>query len=94
MGMIRCAMLERWLQEATPGAVYCYHRGELGRDKLHDPDLAAVADRLLHLCVGRFDVLSRCGHIRGEIIGDGTVELLTRRDRGESIYLARRRNPV
>ena len=48
-------MLKRWLQEAEPGAVYCYHRGELARDKLYDPDLAAVADRLLQLSTGRFD---------------------------------------
>ena len=87
-------MLERWLAESTVGAVYCYHRGELGRDRLHDPDLAAVADRLLELSAGRFDVVSGCGHIRGEIIGDGTLELLTRREHGESVYLARKRPPA
>ena len=66
--------MERWLAEATTGAVYCYHRGELARgDMLHDPDRAAVADRLLHLSTGRFDVVSGCGHIRGEIIGDGAA---------------------
>ena len=57
------------------GAVYCYHRGELARDKQHDADLAAVADRLLHLCVGRFDQVSPCGHVRSEIIGDGTYSI-------------------
>ena len=88
---IRCRMLERWLAEAGTGAIYVYHRGELGRDKLHDPDLAAVADRLLELSTGRFDVVSGCGHVRGEIIGDGTVELLTRREGGQTVYLARKR---
>ena len=70
--------------EATTGAVYCYHRGELARSKLHDPDLAAMADRLLELSTGRFDGVSACGHVRFEIIGDGTLELFTRRDRGET----------
>jgi hypothetical protein len=93
-GGIRCAMLERWLAEATTGAVYCYHRGELARDRLHDPDLAAVADRLLELSTGRFDLVSGCGHVRGEIVGDGTLELLTKRIRGETVYLARKRPPA
>ena len=64
------------------------------RLRLHDPDIAAVADRLLELSTGRFDLVSGCGHVRGEIIGDGTLELLTRRDRGETVYLARKRPPA
>jgi hypothetical protein len=35
------------------------------RGQLHDPDLAAVADRLLELSAGRFDLVSGCGHVRG-----------------------------
>ena len=36
-------MLERWLEEAEPGERFVYHRGELARDKVHDPRLSAMA---------------------------------------------------
>ena len=62
-------MLERWLEEAEPGERFVYHRGELARDKLHDPRLSAMAERMLALSNGRFDVVSGCGHVRGEIVG-------------------------
>lgn len=84
-------MLERWLQEAEPGERFVYHRGELARSKQHDPNLARVAERMLHLSNGRFDVVSNCGHIRSQIVGDGSVQLLTQRVRGETLYIAQRR---
>ena len=82
---------EQWLLSARPGEPFVYHRGELGRDSEHDPDLAALAERLRELSNARFDVVSKCGHVRGEVIGAGQIELLTRRERGESVYMARKR---
>jgi hypothetical protein len=84
-------MLERWLDEAEPGERMIYHRGELARDKVHDTRLSAVADRMLGLSNGRYDVVSTCGHIRGEIVGTRQVELLTKRERGETLYIAEKR---
>ena len=87
-------MFNKWLAEAKPGEKFCYFRGELAYAKQFDPHLARFADKLLELSTGRFDQVSACGHVRGEIIGDGTVELITRRDRGETVYLARKRPPT
>jgi hypothetical protein len=89
---LREAALDRWLDRAKPGELFIYHRGELGRDKQADPDLSALADKLLEKCAGRFDIVSRCGHVRGEIVGTGKVELVTlQREGGECVYAARMR---
>lgn len=88
---IRDRMLDRWLHDAEPGSRLIYHRGELARDKLHDPRLSAVAERMLALSNGRFDIVSGCGHVRGEIVGSKQVELLTKKERGETLYIAERR---
>lgn len=89
-GGIRLAVLDRWLDTAQRGELLTYHRGELARDKAADPALAALADRMLEISNGDFNVVSRCGHIRGRIVGSRLVELITRRERGESVYLARK----
>lgn len=88
---VRDRMLDRWLEDAQPGSRLIYHRGELARDKIHDPPLAVLAERMLALSNGRYDVVSNCGHVRGEVVGDRTVELLTKRERGETLYIAERR---
>jgi hypothetical protein len=87
---IRQRVIERWLSAARPGDQMVYHRGELYRDKLRDPDLAAAAQRMLELSTGRFAIISKCGHERGLLVGSRTVELVTRRERGELVYMARR----
>ena len=84
-------MFDVWLAAAKPGAKLVYHRGLLAADKVHDPHLARLADRLLELSNGRYDVLSACGHIRGEIRGSGQIELFTRREHGATVYLAVKR---
>jgi hypothetical protein len=88
---VRMIALQDWLTRSKKGEPFVYHRGELARDKQHDPSLCELAERMLTICNGRFDVVSECGHIRGEIIGSGAVELVTRRDRGETVYFARKR---
>lgn len=88
---VRLSLFERWMAAALPGQRIAYHRGDLARDKLYDPDLAALADRLLKLSNGRFDVVSECGHVRDEIVGTRQIELLTRREGGETVYLVERR---
>ena len=80
-------LLDAWLAEAKPGDKLVYWRGSVAADKLHDPHLARLADRLLELSNGRYDVLSNCGHLRGEIVGSRQLELLTRREYGETVYL-------
>lgn len=87
---VRATVFETWLASAGRGDSFVYHRGELGRDKAQDARLADLAEKMLHLSNGRFDVVSVCGHIRSEIIGNRQVELITRRDRGEIIYCARK----
>lgn len=87
---IRLRLFEQWFSTAKPGATFIYHRGELARDKREDPALSELADRMLHVSTGRFDVVSACGHIRGKIIGSGQVELVTRREQGTMTHLARR----
>ena len=84
-------MLEKWLLTAKPGQRFCYFRGEVGREKQTDPYLARLCERLLHLAVGRFDVLSACGHVRGEIIGAGEVVITSTRVRGEQVHLVIKR---
>ena len=56
-------MLERWFAEAKPGNKLAYRRGSVAIDKVHDPHLARLADLLLELSTGRFDIASECGHI-------------------------------
>ena len=87
-------MFEQWFAEAKPGDKLVYHRGLLAADKVHDPHLARLSDRLLELSNGRYDILSNCGHIRGEIVGTRQLELFTRRERGETLYLAVKRGPA
>ena len=83
-------MLDQWIGDAARREQFVYHRGELARDRAWDPGLAALADAMLALAAGRWDLVSRCGHIRGELIGSGKVELATRRQRGETVYFARK----
>lgn len=90
-GNVRLSALDYWLVRSERNEPFVYHRGELARDKQNDPNLSALAERMLKISNGRFDVVSECGHIRGEIVGSGTVELVTRRDRGETVYFARKR---
>lgn len=82
---------EAWLERAMAGDRYRYHLGELGSDKEADPEVEAIADRLLHAANGHFDVVSGCGHLRSEITGTGEVELLQRPDAGQRSYLAQKR---
>ena len=84
-------MFERWFAEAKPGDKLAYFRGELAYSKQFDPHLARLCDRLLQLAVGRWDVLSGCGHLRGEIIGSGELMLTSTRVRGEVVHLAIKR---
>lgn len=87
----RADLFERWLETAAVGQGFVYHRGELSRDRQRDPVLSRLADRVLGLSNGRFDVVSTCGHIRGRIIGTGAVRMVTMRDQGETVYLAIKR---
>lgn len=92
MGGIRLALFERWLASAEPGESFVYFRGEsIAAAKENDPTLQVLADQMLRHADYRGDIISTCGHIRGEIIGSGEVELVTRRDRGELVYIARKR---
>jgi hypothetical protein len=77
---IRSLAFDHWLENAAPHEPFVYHRGELARDKAQDPDLAALADRMLQASTGHFEVVSLCGHVRGEIIGTKELE----------VYLARK----
>jgi hypothetical protein len=88
---LRRVLFEQWLAKAKAGEEFVYHRGQLALDREYDPDLADLADRLQHLADARFDLTTRCGHIRGEIIGSGQVLLLTRRDRDDTVYFTRKR---
>lgn len=89
----RLRRFEMWLQGDLPYPCYVYHAGtSIARDKQIDPDLARLADRVLEVSTGEFDLVSRCGHVRGHLTGSGQVELCTRRAaNGERLYLARRR---
>ena len=84
-------MFERWFAEAKPGDRLAYCRGSLAYQKQYDPALARLADRLLSLANGEFEVLSPCGHPRGLIVGSRDIELLTRKEHGETVYLAIKR---
>lgn len=88
---VRLSLFERWMAKAQPGQRLAYHRGDLARDKVYDPDLERLADHLLRLGNVRADVVSKCGHIRDEIIGTRQIELLTGRENGETVYLVERR---
>lgn len=94
MGNLRLVEFEKWLKgHLMPGSQeYIYHRGELARDKVKDPNLQALADRTLEVSNVRADKVSKCGHVRGEIKGTGQVKLFTRREQGELAYIAVRSN--
>ena len=85
------AMFNKWLAEAKQGDQFCYFRGELAYAKQFDTYLARLADHLLSKANGEFTILSQCGDERGMIYGDKSVELLTRREHGETVYLCIRR---
>ena len=85
------AVFERWFTEAKPGDKLVYARGSLAYEKQYNASLARLADRLLTLSNGEFEVLSPCGHSRGLIVGSRELELLTKREHGEIVYLAVRR---
>ena len=89
---VSSACSDRWLAEAKPGDKLAYHWGSVAADKVHDPHLARLADRLLELCSGRFDTSSRCGHIRGQVVGSGQIELPTKREHGEIVVIWPSRN--
>ena len=76
---------------AKPNERFCYFRGEIGLAKQTDPHLARLCDRLLHLAVGRWDVLSACGHLRGEVVGSGELVITSTRVRGELVHLVIKR---
>lgn len=84
-------LFERWLVDRSLGERFVYHRGELARDAERDPDLAKLATRVREESTGRFDEVSVCGHVRGETVGNGSVEIVSRRERGELVHVARRR---
>lgn len=70
-----------------------YHHGNLARDRKRDKALAELADKLLELSDGRFDVVSKCGHIRGHIVGQGRVRLVQRTEgNGITAYVAVKRD--
>jgi hypothetical protein len=87
---VLASFVAEWLQRAKPGQAVIYHRGELACDKQTDAILRQVADRVLAVSTGRFDLLSRCGHIRGELVGTGEFEITSRPGHGERLYIARR----
>jgi hypothetical protein len=89
--MVRLQLFDTWLTNDALGDRFVYHRGELARDAAADPDLAAVAAKVRALSTGRFDEVSVCGHVRGETIGSGKLEIVSRREHGEIVHLARRR---
>lgn len=84
----RLQHFERWLADPHGPPGYVYHVGELARDKVRDPALAAVAQRALELSDCSKAVVSRCGHVRGWLTGARRVRLVTRRERGETLYIA------
>jgi hypothetical protein len=55
-----------------------------------DPDLHQVADRVLEVSTVRADIVSVCGHVRGELIGSGQFEVTSYLDHGERVHIARR----
>lgn len=86
-------LFERWLAEAEPGAIFVYCRGQLALDRVDDPALGKLADRIQSLSTGQWDQVSRCGHVRGRVVGTRILEISTRRERGETAYLAKKRHP-
>ena len=56
-----------------------------------DPGFAKLADRLLELSDGEFDLVSKCGHVRGHLSGDRTLRLFTRSEHGETVDLCEKR---
>ena len=86
-GEMILAEFEAFLRDPSERS-FVYHCGELGRDKRDDPDLQAIADRVLEVGDVRFDKVSKCGHVRGEHVGLGLVKLVTRRSPGGVCYIA------
>ena len=82
---------DRHSGQAASTEPFVYHRGELTRDAVIDPELATLAGRLRELSTGVFVECSGCGHPRGETIGAGQLELATRRQSGELVYFRRKR---
>ena len=86
---VRIRLFDRWLAGTPPNVpAFVYHRGELARDRRTDPALDELAEHVLRASDVRADVVSSCGHVRGEIVGSGQVRLFTRMDRGERVYVA------
>jgi hypothetical protein len=88
---LRRVLFDQWLAGAKAGDEFIYFRGQLAIEREHDPDLADLADHLQHLADHTWVVVTPCGHERGEIIGSGQVQLFTRRDRDDTVYIARKR---
>lgn len=85
-------LLDLWLSGRLPHRELVYHHGNLAKDRKRDKALAELADRLQELSDGRFDVVSKCGHIRGHIIGQGKVRLVQRHEsNGMTTYVAVKR---
>lgn len=84
-------LFERWLVDLSLGERFVYHRGELARDCEGDPDTAAIAQTVRDVSNLEHDIVSKCGHVRGYFKGTGLVELVSRRERGELVHMARRR---
>ena len=87
--------LDWWLKNARKGDSLVYHRGHsLAADRLHNPRLHKLADRLDRLStIGRRVEMSECYHPRYGYDGAGLVSLTTKREHPESstyIYLARK----
>lgn len=79
-----------WLEHPELGQELIYHKGELARDAEQDPQLAELSERLRELSNGEYDIVSKCGHVRGHVSGTRVIELVTSRIRGGIVYIARR----
>jgi hypothetical protein len=88
---LRLRIFEAWLASPHTLRQMVYHRGHLAFDRKDDPELAGLADRVLELSDGEFDLVSKCGHVRGHLSGSRTLRLFTRRERDEIVYLCEKR---
>lgn len=90
---LRERLFTRWLARAQRGQIFVYHRSEesLARDVTRDDDLAQLAEVIRRRSTGFFEEVSTCGHVRGSTTGTGQLELLTRREKGETTYFCRKR---
>ena len=71
-----------------PGAALPLPPRRAGARAAADPALDQLADRIQRASAARFAIVTKCGHVRGEIIGTGEVQMITGREQGETIYLA------